>query len=836
MNNRRALVALLVGIAALIVVVTMFALNQPPTPRPTPSSSPTPAPSATAAPQGEIDKAGLRHDSRDTLYRTPGGAVPAGTPVMLRFRTFHDDATAVTARVYSVNAGDDQQLPMDLVAAGVSCYDPALAQDTCDFWQTTLANADPDNLWYRFSVEDGAARVYYADDTPALDGGEGASTDVVVDQRFTLTVYEPDFSTPDWASNAIFYQIFPDRFRNGDPGNDPQTGDVRYDDPVVAKDWTDLPEGYCRGYSGGNCDQDPHSRDYFGGDLAGITDKLDYLADLGVTAIYLNPIFDSASNHGYDTQDYTRIDPYFGTEADWDNLVAQADALGIRIILDGVFNHVSSDSPFFDRYGHYESVGGCESADSAHRDWFYFRPQLGGACTGPDGPGTVGYTGWSGFDSIPVIHKGLAAVQDFVLLGEDSIAKRWLAAGASGWRLDVSGDPTFPEEWWPAFREVVKAQDPEALTVAEQWQKDTTLLRQLRGDRFDTTMNYRFRDAVLGFLAPGQFDRKGFPASGAPTDPADFAARMLSQQEDYPPQVYRSLLNLLDSHDTERILWTLTPGAETTADRELNSGNAADGLRRLELAALIQFTMPGAPMIYYGDEVGLTGDDDPDDRRTYPWADLGGTIDADLLSDYQALAGLRTANAALTSGDLRFLLIGSDDEGTIAYGRRTQGDAAIIGINRSDQEQLVRIPVAGFVPDGTVFGRAYPSGPPIGRPLGVLGGSIMITVPPLSGVVLVSVGGDLTGPAAPTGLTAQPSPGPETALSWSASAGASGYNVYASPLSGGGYVRLNDGPITDTDYFGALTQNGPTYFVVTALDAAGNESGWSTEVTGVSTD
>ncbi|HLB44685.1 MAG TPA: alpha-amylase family glycosyl hydrolase, partial [Candidatus Limnocylindrales bacterium] len=280
---------------------------------------------------------------------------------------------------------------------------------------------------------------------------------------------------------------------------------------------------------------------------------------------------------------------------------------------------------------------------------------------------------------------------------------------------------------------------------------------------------------------------------------------------------------------------------------ELNSGNAADGLRRLELAALIQFTMPGAPMIYYGDEVGVTGDDDPDGRRTYPWPDLSGSIpevpgrriNTELLADYQALAALRLSTPALTDGDLRFLLVGTDDEDTIAYGRRTSSDAAIIALNRSDQEQTVRIPVAGFAPDGSQFSLAYPR--PFPPPFGgtdkvVTGNELTLTLPALSGVVLLSHGGDLMGPAAPTVLTAQPSPGPETALSWSASAGASGYNVYASPLSGGGYVRLNDGPITDTDYFGALTQNGPTYFVVTALDAAGNESGWSTEVTGVSTD
>jgi glycosidase len=876
MDRRRALLATVVGVAVLVVVVFMFQ-NRPPAPQATISSVPatpaasgppatvapgttlatptqsvppaTPAPTASAvavhAHDGAIDRDGLRHDSRDLLYRTPGGAQPAGTPVSLRFRTFHSDVTGVTARVYSVDSGATQLLAMKLAAEDVSCYEADLADETCDFWQVTLADSVPDNVWYRFMVEDGDATVYYADDTPALDGGLGAPSDVVIDQSWALTVYEPDFTVPSWASTAVFYQIFPDRFRNGNPANDPQTGDVRYDDPVLALPWGTLPEGYCRGYDDArdNCPwrfddappassprvEVPRGRDYFGGDLAGITQELDYIASLGVTAIYLNPIFDSASNHGYDTQDYTRIDPYFGTQKDWDNLVRQASARGIRIVLDGVFNHLSSDSPFFDRYGHYPDDGACESLASPFRDWFYFRTQTGGPCVGPDGPGTMGYSGWAGVDSIPVIHKDLAAVVDYFLTGADAIATRWLADGASGWRLDVSGDPTFPDGWWQAFRGVVKAQDPDALTVAEQWQKDTTLLRLLRGDQLDTTMNYRFRDAVLGLLAPDLFDRKGFPASGAPTSPAYFANRMLSQQEDYAPATYGSLLNLLDSHDTERVLWTLTPGAQTTADREQNAANLAEGVRRMELASLIQFTVPGAPMVYYGDEVGMTGDDDPDDRRTYPWPDLGGTTDQELLGHYEALSGLRSADEALAAGDLRFLLVGSDAEGTVAYGRRTEARAAIVALNRSAQTRTLEIPVGGFVPDGTELTPGYSVGPVASGSVAAVDGMVTVELPPLSGVLLETATIDLAPPAAPAGLAATAGAGTMT-LTWDAPAGAAGYDVYASPLSGGGFVRLNDAPLGDASYAVLEAPAGTRFFVVTALDEVGNESGWSNEV------
>src|SRR6185436_8744844 len=178
---------------------------------------------------GNVEWNGLRHDSRDLLYRTPGGAVPAGTPVTLRFRTFHNDVTAVSLRVYSLNANGQQIVPMTVAASGVSCYEPGLEAETCDFWQATLANASADNLWYRFIVTDGTDTDYYADNTAALDGGLGLTTDDPVDSSYALMVYNPAFTAPAWAKNAVIYQIFPDRFRSGRSNNNPATGDVRYD-------------------------------------------------------------------------------------------------------------------------------------------------------------------------------------------------------------------------------------------------------------------------------------------------------------------------------------------------------------------------------------------------------------------------------------------------------------------------------------------------------------------------------------------------------------------------------------------------------------------------------
>ena len=800
---------------------------------------------------GNVEWDGLRHDSRDTTYRTPGGAVPAGTPVTIRFRTFHDDVTGVGLRVYSLNAGGQSIKKMSIAAANVSCDEPALAAERCDFWAVTLPDLVPDNLWYRFIVTDGTDTDYYADDTAALDGGLGAPTDDPLDQSWALMVSVPGFTAPSWAQDAVIYQVFPDRFRNGRASNDPQTGDVRYDDPVIQLPWLAKPEGYCRNYADGatNCPwrfdptpptdsptkEQPRGRDYYGGDLKGVDQQLGYLSTLGVSALYFNPIFDAGSNHSYDTQDYTKVDPYFGTQKDFDNLIKHAKTLGIRVILDGVFNHMSSDSPLFDRYGHYPTVGACESTSSAYRSWFVFTNAAAGTgtCAGAAGPKSANYEGWFGFDSIPVLRKDQAAVQAYFLTAPDSIAKRWIQSGASGWRLDVAGDPSFPNGYWESFRAVVKAANPQALTISETWQKDSTLLRMLRGDRLDTTMNYRLRDAVLALLAPQSFDSKGFADSGHQISVSDFADRLASMREDYTDATYYSLMNLLDSHDTERLLWTLTPGVATTAAKELNAANVAAGKLRVKLASLIQFTVPGAPTIYSGDEVGVTGADDPDDRRTYPWADLGGHPDTNLLAHYTALAALRSSVPALRSGDFRILLA-DDAAETVAYGRKTGSQVAILVLNRSSSTRDVVIPVGGYVPDGVALARRFGVGVAASGSVSVAGGQVTVSLPALSGLVLASETVDLTPPPAPTNLHVTDEAANQLSIAWTASPGAAGYDVWVSPLSGGGYVKANTGPVSGTSFTIDGLDNARTYYIVVrAIDAAGNASAPSNEAHGL---
>ena len=506
---------------------------------------------------------------------------------------------------------------------------------------------------------------------------------------------------------------------------------------------------------------------------------------------------------------------------------------GIRIVLDGVFNHMSSDSPIFDRYHHYNSVGACESATSPYRSWFTFHDvaQDTGTCVDSAGnENSATYDGWFGFDSIPVMNKSLADVQAYFITSPDSVSKHWLEMGASGWRLDVMGDASFPNGYWESFRQTVKDTRSDALIIGELWQKDSTLLRFLRGDRADTTMNYRLRDAVIGLLAPGTFDSKGFADSGRIISPSEFAARLESIREDYPDAAYYSLMNLVDSHDTERLLWTLTPGTETTADKEQNAANVAVGKQRLKIASLIQFTLPGAPTIYYGDEVGVTGDDDPDDRRTYPWTPKDGIQDKNLLDHYETLAKLRRENPVLTQGD--FHVLSTDDaSGMVAYGRKNGSQAAVIILNRGSAALTGSIPVAGYLPDGVTLKQAYAVGQGSPASLTVSAGQITGTIGALSAVILVTDPTDLTPPAAPAGLQVTNEGDGEVSIAWDSVAEAAGYNVYRSPVSGGGYVRLNTASQSATSFTDSGLRNAQTYFyIVRALDTAGNESGPSNEV------
>ncbi|MBX7213180.1 MAG: alpha amylase N-terminal ig-like domain-containing protein [Thermoflexales bacterium] len=819
-------------------------------------------------PDGNVEYDGLGHDSQDGLYRVPFGAVTIGTTVTVRFRTFANDVTGVTARVWNTAVNAESMIPLTRVASNEDCRVAALATDRCDYWQMQLHPTQRGVLYYRFIIVDGASTAYYADDG-MFDGGWGTATPDMLDRSYPIVVYEPDFAPIGWLQNGVMYQIFPDRFRNGSVANDPHNGDARYDDPVVKWPWGTLPEGYCRNYTnalsicpwrttpipvwGTSLPETPRGRDYQGGDLAGVRAKLDYLQDLGVTVIYFNPIFDSGSNHGYDTQNYLAIDPYFGSKADWDALVADADARGIKIILDGVFNHVSSDSKYFDRYAHYPEVGACESVASPYRSWFTFHDVAAGAgsCAGSAGPNSATYDGWFGFDSIPVMNKNNAAVRDLVYAGAGNVAAYWLNEGAAGWRLDVMSDGSFPADFWQGFRQTVKATNQNAPIIGEMWKRDE-MLPKVQGDQADTGMNYRFRNAILGFY--GTVDGKGFPDDGATNQPpSTFAKKMNSVREDYPDAAYYTLMNLMDSHDTMRILWNLTPAASNTRTDKENPANLAAGTELLKLAVLTQMGVPGVPTIYYGDEIGMTGEDDPDDRRAFPWYDAytvylpivfrSGTGNASpdsasaaavfgaggngaLREYYKALIGARRAHPAFSQGALSFPLT-DDANRTLVMMARTITDTGLVAINRDAVTHTLTFTATGRIPDGLVVSNALDSA----QRFTATGGVMSLTLGPRAGLMLVAVAGqDQSGPTPVADLMAAPLNG-GVALNASSIADAVGYAFYRSPVMGGGYLRIG---VSATPAYTDSVANGKRYYyVMRGIDAAGNEGAPSNEASAV---
>jgi glycosidase len=775
-----------------------------------------------------VEYNGLGHNSQDTLYRTPFGAVTPGTSVTIRFRTYHNDVTGVKVRFYNTATNSQFFQTMSIAAANVSCYDPSQPTETCDFWQTMVTPTQPTILYYRFIVADGTATAYYADTHDFL-GGWGQAAPNEIDNSYAISVYSPSFNTIPWARDAVIYQIFPDRFRNGDPANDPKP-----DGYTIKKAWTDLPEGYCQNYvdPATPCTESPHGRDYFGGDLLGIVQKLPYLHGLGINTIYLNPIFVSGSNHGYDTYDYMHISPHFGTDSQFQALAKAAHALGIKIILDGVFNHVSSSSMYFDRYHHFSTVGACESMSSPYRSWFYFQDVAPGTgpCAGSAGPNSATYTSWAGFDSLPVLNKSNPQVQQLFYGAADAVVKHWLRLGADGWRFDVMSDPSFPDSFWQGARAAIKAVNPGAMMYCECWQRSDQLSRVVQGTEADSSMDYRFRDAILGFF--GTVDYKGFPDDGATNEsPTYFAEKLMSLRADNPDASYYTMMNLMDSHDTQRILWSLTPGRNNREDKEFNAANLAQGEALLNMARVVQMTTPGAPTIYYGDEVGLTGDTDPDDRRPFPWTtgpnsapyfQAGGNHT--LFDQEQSLIALRASHPVLREGALHFLLT-DDTNRTLAYLMRTGTDAALVALNRNTQPETLTIKTSGWLPANLRLTGAY--GPIVNA--AASDGTLTLTLPAYGAAILFPAAGqDLIAPGAASGLQADAG-NAQVSLSWNSAADAASYAVYRSPVSGGGYTwvaNTNTPAYMDT----GVTNGRRYYYIVRTYDAAGNEGPSSQEV------
>jgi glycosidase len=498
------------------------------------------------------------------------------------------------------------------------------------------------DLSYHFEVVDGTTAVNYP-----------TSSDFVCRAKEFRS-----FETPKWVERAVFYQIFPDRFMNGNRENDPK--DVM--------PWDGQPTWFNR----------------FGGDLAGVDQRTPYLRSLGISAIYFNPVFKSPSNHRYDTSDYFQVDPQLGSNNDLARLVAKLRRQGIKVVLDGVFNHTATDFFAFD-----DVVK--KQAASPYTHWYRFH---GFPVVREPKPN---YEAWAGFGSMPKLDLSNKAVSDYML----KIPEYWQKLGVAGWRLDVANevDPAY----WVKFRDKVKKIDPEAYIVGEDWGDRTDWLR---GDQWDAKMNYLFRSAVLKFV--------GTRGSGKPSDLLD---GLFNAYANYAPQSSRVMFNILGSHDTPRILHEV--------------GEKPD---LAKLAAMIQFTWVGAPSIYYGEEIGMTGGGDPENRRGMNW-DLVSPGN-DILLTYRKLVRLRRNSTVLQSGD-PVRLEARDSDGIASFARTYEGASAVVVLNRSSQPKSIQLslPTSLRIDDMTQK-QGFVDGMTL-RPIPLKGRTLDLTVPSAGAVIAI---------------------------------------------------------------------------------------------------
>jgi glycosidase len=606
----------------------------------------------------------LRFDSRLAAFKTPYGAVPEHSLVDFRLQAAPgvESATLVIERR---RLEGNQELLEYLPVARVPMQREARG------FRTSYRFGAKAIYGYYFEVQAGGRtyiyqnnkdNIFWTREKGSMGVGLAAEKPEATKRirRYRQTVHAADFQVPAWARDIVYYQVFPERFRNGDKRNDPQPGRERYQDQGIERHERWMSRPY-KPNSGDGSDA-VYNNDFFGGDLAGIIQKLDEIRELGANTLYLTPIFRAPSNHKYDTADYLQVDPAFGTNADFERLTLEAAKRGLRVIPDTSLNHVGSDSPYFNRFGNYPAGGAFDGGKlntaSPYASWFKLDPSQ------PD-PSDQ-YQGWVGIKDLPEIDKASPAFRAFAYGNHDSVMKVWLDRGAAGWRMDVA--PWVPDDFWREWRAAIKAHKPEALTVAETWFDAS---KYLLGDSFDSAMNYIFRSTVLDYAAGGRADR--------------LYQNLELLREAYPRQALDAMMNLLSSHDQPRALHHL--GYRDDG----NQAKLADAKRRLLLAMFFQMTYPGAPTIYYGDEVGLGGGEDPYNRAPYPWADEGGSPDLALRAAVRRLTQLRHALPLLRHGSLEAPLL--LDEHAIVLLRRDGAKAAIVAMNNAEQPRRLRIPL-----------------------------------------------------------------------------------------------------------------------------------------------
>lgn len=606
------------------------------------------------------------YDSRDTRCKTPYGAVPSGTRVTFSLyppRSAGYSAVTLTARL---EARENARTEISLLWTGL--------EGERDVFRGELDTRGYEGLiWYSFRL----AR---------LDGKNGAESG-----EYQLTVYDGSETVPAWFGEGMTYQIFPDRFcRTGVPESAGMVGG-RW----VHGSWEEEPE-YRPDQNG-----EIRNRDFFGGNLAGVMEKLPYLERLGVETIYFCPVFEAPENHRYGTADYERIDPMLGSREDFTALCRAAHARGMRVMLDGVFNHTGFVSRYFNGDGFYPAPGAFQSRESPYFGWYDFQHW-------PDR-----YTSWWGITTMPTTNKNNPDWLSYIT-GENGIIRSWLRAGADGWRLDVADE--LPDRVVAAIHAAARAEKPDAVIIGEVWEDGSNKIaygarrKHILGGHCDGLMNYPFRTALLAFLLGG--------------DARAFRDAMETLRENYPPFAFASAMNALGTHDTVRILTLLGEESERRectrawrADARLGYDWRQRGLARLRLGAMILFAFPGSPTVYYGDEAGMEGFEDPFNRRTFPW----GHEDADLTAWFAALGAARKSSAPLRRGKLRYVRA----EGRVlAFVRTAAEETVLCAVNAGEENVSVSLPWDGPAVD-LLSGKA----------LSCADGVLALSLPPMTSVL-----------------------------------------------------------------------------------------------------
>ncbi|MBQ7331317.1 MAG: glycoside hydrolase family 13 protein [Oscillospiraceae bacterium] len=576
----------------------------------------------------------ILYNSRDSQFKTPFGTVNPGQVCRL---CVHVPSSVGAQQVVCILQNDSGRE----AAQAVLSYEKTLG--AYDHFSGNLVMDVPGLYFYYFRIykKNGSFRLfkYGAEDTN-MEAGSLWQISCV-----------PDYDVPQWAIGGTMYQIFPDRFCKSGSVDlkgklEPYTVHASWDEEVG---WQPNEKGEIL------------NNDFYGGNFRGITEKMDYIASLGVTVLYLNPISKSFSSHRYDTGDYKQPDPMLGTMEDFKEMCRAAHEKGIKVVLDGVYSHTGSNSLYFNREKAFGPGGAYWDKESPYSSWYQFY-------TWPDI-----YNSWWGFDTLPTVNKMDPGFVEYIITGEDSVVAHWLKAGCDGFRLDVADE--LPNEFLILLKKRIREINPDALLMGEVWEDASNKIAYGQRRRYfvdgelDSVMNYPFRTAIINYLR-GLDDGKAFRET------------VLTIAEDYPHQVLLSNMNLLGTHDSPRILSSLLGKGEGSreelAKETMSAAEYAVAKERLMVASFLQFMLPGMPSIYYGDEAGMAGGKDPFNRRTYPW----GKEDRELYAHHCRLGQLRKEQETLRLGDIAFFQAG---QGRIGFSRSFGGKKLSIYVNLSEE-------------------------------------------------------------------------------------------------------------------------------------------------------